>query len=60
MKARVQVKRPVVELHSLGAASHPPLSHLWQEAFLLVCGHYANEVQLGFQTMNLHSSGSRP
>lgn len=48
MKARVQVKQPSVKLHSLRAASHSPLSHLWQAAFLLVCGHYPNEVQLGF------------
>lgn len=60
LKARVQVKQPSAKLHSLGTASPSPLSHLWQAAFLWVCSHYPNEVQLGFRTMNLHSSGSRP
>lgn len=58
LKARVQVKQPFVRLHSPGAPSHSPLSHLWQAAFVLVCSHYSNEVQLGCRTMNLHSSGS--
>jgi hypothetical protein len=47
LKARVQVKQPFVELHSLGGPSDSPLSHLWQGAFLLLCHHYPDEVQLG-------------